>query len=154
MKKKLKEIMLLTFNLGIFSVLIILLLLTAISLFSMTIDILNVLLTFNENKNAMIFDLIDFNYKQLIFASIAGFIYAAVFLLVSNFLLVFFSVFKKNIHKSKDIAKKLWTISTVIFFVCTLLFWLDEKGFMIATTIISFAALIKDPLKIFWESRF
>ena len=51
------------------------------------------------------------------------------------------------------INQLMFTVLTALFLTLTLVFWLDEKGFTIATSIISFFALLFPLSKRFWDSQ-
>lgn len=97
----------------------------------------------------MFFDIIDFNYLQLIQSIYLSVLISLVLLTVLYYTFRLIAHIKKEDEISKSIVKLILNITIVFFLTSTLLFWLDEKGFMIATAVISFSALIKNPVEKF-----
>ena len=65
-------------------------------------------------------------------------------------LTIFKPRFSSNVFSKLN--RFLWTLITALFLTLTLIFWLDEKGFMIATSIVSFFALLFPLSKRFWDN--
>lgn len=106
---------------------------------------------FIPNENSIFYDIASINFSDFISAVFVSFMICVSFMFVCLMALTIFKPrFSSNVFSKLN--RFLWTLITALFLTLTLIFWLDEKGFMIATSIVSFFALLFPLSKRFWDN--
>lgn len=123
------------------------------ALLSATRSLFNSFIQIIPNDNSLFFLILDFDYRYFLLSFFISFFLSFIIFLVSITILIFFrnKLGEKN-FMSLNIG--LYNIVTAIFFTLILVLWLDEQGFMIATSIISFLALLLPLTKRIWKYQF
>lgn len=107
-------------------------------------------LNYIPNKDSIFYDLLEFQFSDLLVAALVSFILCMLFLAIC---IVFMSIVYNRMapQKFRSFGRIVMSVLTALFFTCTLMFWLDEHGFTIATSIISFFALLFPLTKDIWD---
>lgn len=132
-----------------FLTIVLLLLLVVISLFR---DLFRGVSVF-ANPNSMFNELIKIEFSYLIYSAVLSFF-------ISFFFIIFVAIISEKFGKKHPVevqrkrAAFLWNGTTALFLTLTLIFAFDEKGFTIATSIVSFFALLWPLTKEFWMEQF
>lgn len=123
------------------------------ALLSATRSLFNLFIQIIPNDNSLFFLILDFDYRNFLLSFFISFFLSFIIFLFSITILIFFrnKLGEKN-FMSLNIG--LYNIVTAIFFTLMLVLWLDEQGFMIATSIISFLALLLPLTKRIWKYQF
>lgn len=107
---------------------------------------------FIPNKHSIFYEVASINYLEFFSALLVSFMICLTVMVVYSFIFVLIRERLKPQTLSR-INQLMLTVLTALFLTLTLIFWLDEKGFTIATSIISFFALLFPLSKRFWDSQ-
>ncbi|MEB7428340.1 hypothetical protein NGC25_13840 [Enterococcus faecalis] len=107
---------------------------------------------FIPNKDSIFYEFTHINYSNILPSAVVSFILCFTFMFIYSILRSFF--LEKVIPQSlSHVDHFVWTILTTLFLTLTLIFWLDERSFTIATSVISFFALLFPLSKRFWDNK-
>ncbi|WP_142433197.1 hypothetical protein [Enterococcus mundtii] len=123
------------------------------ALLSATRSLFNSFIQILPNDNSLFFLILDFDYRNFLLSFFISFFLSFIIFLVSITILIF-SRNKLGEKNFMSLNIGLYNIVTAIFFTLILVLWLDEQGFMIATSIISFLALLLPLTKRIWKYQF
>ncbi|HHX0198636.1 TPA: hypothetical protein ACU3U3_003332, partial [Enterococcus faecalis] len=107
---------------------------------------------FIPNKDSIFYEFTRFDYLNLFPAASVSFILCLTFIIIYS-LLRSFILEKVYLQSLSRVDHFVWTILTALFLTLTLIFWLDERGFTIATSVISFLALLFPLSKRLWDNK-
>ncbi|WP_128704548.1 hypothetical protein [Enterococcus faecalis] len=126
--------------------------LSLVIVFMMFISYSLTFIRFIPNKDSIFYEFTRFDYLNLFPAARVSFILCLTFIFIYSLIRSFF-LEKINSQSLSRIDHFVWTILTALFLTLTLIFWLDERGFTIATSVISFLALLFPLSKRFWDNK-
>ncbi|EKZ0430609.1 hypothetical protein LF858_05640 [Enterococcus lactis] len=122
-------------------------------LLSTTKSLFDSLIKSIPNKNSLFFEILKFNYRDFLPSFLISACFSLAVFVVSVMILISFRN-KMSVNTFTNLGIGLYNVVTAIFFTLMLVLWLNEKGFMIATTIVSFLALLLPMTKRIWKNQF